>query len=812
MKYIVGGDTMLKKYQYPLLLCLIITVLLFLSIPKGAIFGSHTDWLNQHVSIAEHLRTTFYDTKQLLPDYSTLGAGSNMFMFAYYGILRPDVLIGFFLPFVPMQSIIIGYSILGIYASMLLCYHWLRKNIDDPVICFTCSLLFICSACFFQSHRQIMFINYMPFMLILLLSIDSYSSNHKISGMTLSLFFILLHSFFFSISCFVVGLLYVLYKKNPIRQYLFSFFLATGLSAMILVPTGLVILENKKDAGTMAFNSLFGLKLSFKNMLYSPYGCGLTIVSLYSLLLSIKKKETRFLAISIGLLFIFNIFSYVLNGTLYIRDKTFIPFLPLLILLCANSLTTIQREHKQVQLFLVLLLSILIIFQGNKLLYFIDLIILLCFLLLRMRFKSQWMYVLLCLIPISNYVQTNRSDEFVSATDQKQHRFTPQEIQSHYQDANYRFDFLNAALTNVNYSPIDTMKKSTMYSSTMNTQYATYFYDILKNPISIKNRVALLANQNPFFAYMMSIRYIQTKSNAIPYDYTTIYEKDGFVLAENTNVLPIAYVNSNVINEQEFDTIAFPYYLDVMTNNTIVSAPTTSNYKTHIKQTPINFNPYTLLDSTNITQTDKKTAFTLSKETKLSIPLDTPLVDEILILSFTIDNPTGEELIVSINQIQNKLSGNNASYPNKNHQFVYMISSNDAINKLDITLSKGDYSISNVTAHTIKSQDIKQNSVQPVQLEKPVNKEVLKGSVTTQEDGYFVTSLPYQKGYTAYLNKKEIPIECVNKAFIGFPITKGEHEIVIVYHAPGKQIGIYLTTGSFFLLLYISYQEKRSKR
>ena len=53
-------------------------------------------------------------------------------------------------------------------------------------------------------------------------------------------------------------------------------------------------------------------------------------------------------------------------------------------------------------------------------------------------------------------------------------------------------------------------------------------------------------------------------------------------------------------------------------------------------------------------------------------------------------------------------------------------------------------------------------------------------------DGYFVTSVPYDKGFTVKVDGHTVKTEKVNKAFLGFRIGAGTHHVKITYHAPGN--------------------------
>src|SRR5699024_8566709 len=96
-----GGVYLMKttaKWLYPASLIVLFIILVTVAIPDGAVYGSNTDWLSQHVTLAEAIRTAFLEQHTLLPDWIGLGGGSNGYQFAYYGFLRPDLLIGCLLP------------------------------------------------------------------------------------------------------------------------------------------------------------------------------------------------------------------------------------------------------------------------------------------------------------------------------------------------------------------------------------------------------------------------------------------------------------------------------------------------------------------------------------------------------------------------------------------------------------------------------------------------------------------------------------------------------------------------------------------
>ena len=69
------------------------------------------------------------------------------------------------------------------------------------------------------------------------------------------------------------------------------------------------------------------------------------------------------------------------------------------------------------------------------------------------------------------------------------------------------------------------------------------------------------------------------------------------------------------------------------------------------------------------------------------------------------------------------------------------------------------------------------------------------------KDGYFVTSYTFSHGYTAYVDGEKVTPMLVNKAFVGFPLKKGAHEITLEFHAPGKTIGFLFSGMAAAVLL-----------
>ena len=281
----------MKKWFYPVSLILLFIILVTAVIPAGCVYGSNTDWLSQHVTLAETIRNACLEQHTLLPSWIGLGGGSNGYQFAYYGFLRPDILIGCLLPQIPMMDIIIGYMMAVYLGSVLLVYIWLRTEQISPLRAWLGSMLFMTAGCLFHMHRQIMFVNYLPFLLLAFLCIRK----QRYKWLPLCLLLICLSSFYFSISAFAaVGWYWYrtewywyrtegkrFWRGSFLKRYIPSTVLAAAMAAALLLPTALVLLEHSRlgtDTGLLKLLELFGPNPVFNNILFNEYGMGLTLI------------------------------------------------------------------------------------------------------------------------------------------------------------------------------------------------------------------------------------------------------------------------------------------------------------------------------------------------------------------------------------------------------------------------------------------------------------------------------------------------------------------------------------------------------
>lgn len=813
-----------KKWWYPVLLVIGFGLLIGFVMPKDGVYGSVTDWFSQHVALAETIRTACLEQKTLLPTMLPLGGGSNGFQFAYYGYLRPDILLGCLLPQVPMLYIMIGYMLAGYLAAILLFYNWCSKELSSPAFAFLGSILFMTANCFFQTHRQVMFINYLPFLVLVLLCIQR--KKYPYIGILLTL--MLFHSFYYILPILVVlgWYWYQKVRKEFLRPYLVQVGSGIGMAALLLVPTALVILEHRRTSAD-AMNLETGVwEPHMEFFLYSPYGMGMTVLCLYLLLSGLANQKYRRNSLCMLLVISLGWSAYLLNGTLYARGKIMVPFLPLLVLHCVRILQDNyqnQKRWRQWQFLIIvgiMLLAKLLVGYRLGIGICVDVAVLFVIsVLLRVRPAWKGLYALLLIMPVIFYIQTGRTEDYVSVETAKElEAWQKQEYTVDTTDARYRADTLYEYLNTSNRVNAQINRRSSMYSSVTNQAYSNVYYDYLQTPIRINNRVAIVTEQNPFMLQFMGVRYLEARKGQLPYGYEAVESRGDLVLGENEGVLPVAYGVSgqNTIPEAQFETADANQKLELLMKQTVVTDEAYDKNAAdmeekeepiyEIKQTVVDGQLSGLPEGLDIQKISEDAwLICASKTQSLTYTLDTASQDELLLLQFDVVNKGKQAVVIDINNIRNKLSGSHAPYPNGNTKFHYQFAGTkeQPLTKLTITLSKGTYELRNPSWYHCPASLLQEKEYQTVEpdIDLETENNLFAGTITMPEAGYLVTSIPLQRGMQLYVDGKAMTPERVNLAFAGVYLSAGTHTVRLDFTPPGLYWGMGISLAGFFVYL-----------
>lgn len=816
-----------------IILLTIVTIVIIFCIHGGYLYGSELDWNNQHSIVPEYFRSLFYKNLDLFPDLAlNIGGGVNIYNYGYYGFLSPIILISYLLPFLSMKTYIQISSILIVYSSVILFYYFLRNKFKEDASLLGSIAFATASPLLFHSHRHLMFISYMPFLILALIGVDKYFKNDNKKLLSVSILLIILCSYYYSVGSIICVVIYGIYKYISLNKkitiksffkdgfrFLYPIIIGILISSILLVPTAYVILTGRMpNIDLVTLSDILIPKINVKFLLYNSYGIGLTSFAFISLIILMmdKKRENKYLFYILSSIIIFPIITYLLNGTMYIDSKVLIPLLPLYSYSISYMFNTIFNKKIDIKkLFRYSVILLLIVFIGKSSYsnyFYIDYIIsfiIIYFLLYKNNYNKTFTVIYLILLTTYSVI-ANKEDKLVKSSVIKDNN----EIKELVKDIDTidRIAFLKNYSINVNniFGNIN-LYQNYVYSSTSSSLYNKFVFDVFDREMQHRNRLILSPVKNIMFLMFMNNRYLVGENINI-HGYKEINKIGNTSLYENTDILPFMYVSSNTYNINNYNKLSFPYNDEVLLNNVITNNGDNKHYNTKIKEVFLRRSDIKYID-TNI-KIENNVIYSMKRNSKLIIDVPSDAKGKILFISFNLSNSQScsiGDMAISINGNINKKTCSEWKYYNGNDSFTYVISDKD-LNSVTVEFLKGEYHIDNLRLYYISYDDIKDinKNITKVNIDK-IDGDNIYTSVNNIEDGYFVTSLPYDKGYTVLVDGKKVETEIVNKYALGFKLDKGNHNIEISYKSPFKNIGIILSIVGIALFVFNNYNLFKKK-
>ena len=835
-----------KRYIPYLLLTGLTLFFCRMFVGRYGIFGAKVDWLSQHSVLPDYFRQQFYATGKLFPEFAAnLGGGQNIYHFAYYGLYSPLILPSYLLPFVKMSDYIMAVSITGLTASVLLFYYWLKSRKTDAGTAFILSLMFLLAGPMIgQYSGQIMFVNYMPFLCLALIGVDRYFEQEKSGLFTVSVFLMIMTSFYFSIGGMLSLVLYGLHRyfeqregnRVAVRSFLRdglcfvrSMILAVLMSGFFLVPTALALTGGRSKEQNTSFASFFIPQITVERFAYSIYGIGLTTLVITVLLTGLlyRKVYEKVLTYGCVIVLVIPVFAYLLNGGLYIRDKVFIPFLPLLCYLIGIYLEKCRKRELSFIAGIVpyIITTIFVYIARNqfvskgigksiwKVLLAESILFLICYVLYcaMKRYHKETKEILMlalpsviCLAVTMNTFYQMKPDRYVNrklyrdVTGDQNRQAVKEALKDdgYYRTEQMGSDDENAADLNRIWDVEQNI--TSIYSSAYNPDYQTFRQKTFGLEEPFRNGMMQSVSKNPVFQRMMGVRYIVSDSDVPGY---TLVKKCGTTgIYQNKDAAPVMYATDRVMTEEEYKKLAFPYNQTAFLEYAVVGEHTESSDQNIMTA----YEPVSLKMANNRT-TGGAEQKTIQQEGQ----------KQILFFRFRVDNAhPNKDVAVWINGIRNKLSAKDHVYYNENKTFTYAVPLKDGEDNISVTFGKGKYRLRHVQAYLgslpERSELLYQSEIQVDK--KQTEDNVIQGTICVKKDGWFITSIPYDKHFKIYIDGKETEIQKVNTAFLGCKIESGNHELKIIYHAPGTTTGKVLSLIGIAGFLLVLVREKRKQK
>ncbi len=316
-----------KRYLF---LGILTAVFCYLFCFRYGVFGSKVDWISQHSVLPDYFRQQFYETGELFPEFAAnIGGGQNIYNFAYYGLYNPILMLSYLLPSVKMSDYMMAVQFLSLLSSVLLMYAWLgRRGFPQRIRAGVTVMFLLSGPMIYHSYSQVMFVNYMPFLITGLWGADRYfeceeactgglvmTHGSRIHGgryagnvrrrsgiwIAASVCLMIMTSFYFSIGGMLVLVLYGIHRFLAVCEeegkkvtpgifltagirFAVPFILAVLMSSVLLVPTALTLTGRGGESAGLSIAELLIPGVSASRFCYSTHGIGLTTLALTALL------------------------------------------------------------------------------------------------------------------------------------------------------------------------------------------------------------------------------------------------------------------------------------------------------------------------------------------------------------------------------------------------------------------------------------------------------------------------------------------------------------------------------------------------
>ncbi len=781
-------------------------------------YGSATDWDCQHWMIPDFFRKQFYETGQLFSNFApNIGDGQNIYYLSYYGYLSPIVLLSYLLPFVPMKIYIEATSVIGLLASAVLFYLWMKKKYDAK-LSFIVTLLFLASTpLLFHSHRHIMFTCYMPFLILALKEVDNKFLKNKAHRFNLRfiiyIFLIIMSNYFFAVSALFAISLYEFHNiffyhkethftdeiKKEIINFIMEMLTAVLMAAVLLLPTfAIILLGRSKSNVDLNFLNLIVPNFNITSLFYGSYATGITLLSFVAVLRNTRSSKYNVLSILILVSLIFPIVSFLLNGTMYIDYKVLIPLIPLIIYDTAHYIKILDDKKKvydskyiKYGLYAVAAIYILINITRIETIVFVIELIALSIILNRKDKKKCIMYYAIVLSIASLIINTRTDRLEINTPLNHESGVNIEELNGKY---NYRISTNSNILANSNYIEDINYNIGSIYSSTSNAYYKEYYYNFGLE-VSQRSLGKLTSTRNVLYNITNGNKYI-------------INSKRG--LSVNDDALTIARSNMKPLSLEDYNKLEFPYNMEALYKYIIVDKEVDNAFESDIEEYKgkieliNNKEKLIIKDSIKFSIEEKMPH---EKPRIFTVKLDNIKDSDLIIISFDINevNCPLKDRSININRIKNSIPCKEWKYHNKNTTFHYVVDNYKAKDRLKIKVRPGEYNLTNIKIYTLDFNKVRENIKDINKIDLSIdrkNNNKITGKYESDKDDIVYLQIPYDKGFNIKVNNKKVDYFSINNGMIGFNIKAGLNNIEIEFNAPLlKESKILSLTGIILLIV-----------
>lgn len=381
-------------------------------------------------------------------------------------------------------------------------------------------------------------------------------------------------------------------------------------------------------------------------------------------------------------------------------------------------------------------------------------------------------------------------------------------------DKFYRMEM--QAYYTINDSSIYGYNGVSLFSSTVNESITNFVKGMGMIGWDAGNRY-YYSETSPLTNSFLNIKYMLARRTtaADTTNWTLLEQKDGASSYKNNNPLPFGFMTNSDIK-------TFDYNYDA--NGSVIQSPFDAQNSLFIKSTGINENIFTPLTAS---ATSSSSDFSVSINSNTSYYCNATNAAGTFTARYTVekDNTPIYAYTACDNCTDNKVTIACGTEAGKSYEvrFPYIISLG-VYNKGDeititVPYAQGTSGNCNVWVCEL-NQELYEEGISTLNDEgyqiTEFNTSTITGEITAKEDGTMYTSIPYEEGWTAYVDGEEVEITPIaDNALVTIDLTAGTHTVTFKYSPKGFAacatvcvICILIFAG---LIVYESFYLKKKK-
>lgn len=143
---------------------------------------------------------------------------------------------------------------------------------------------------------------------------------------------------------------------------------------------------------------------------------------------------------------------------------------------------------------------------------------------------------------------------------------------------------------------------------------------------------------------------------------------------------------------------------------------------------------------------------------------------------------------------------------NKNHLVNLGYYENEEDLEVTISFEEGIYEFVNIGYYLIDTNELEEdinllntNGLKDVEF----SASCIKGKIDTEVNGYMYLSIPYSKGFKAFIDGKEVELLKANKGYMAVYVDSDDAELIVEYTTPGLEIGLFISALALIIFALI---------